>query len=528
MADDPDDPVLHDVTFHDAIEAYCDRSSYRPGDTVGLHVSTRAEAYDVVVERWGSERDVVWRSERPLTGRFHDVPDDADARGCGWPTAVEIPVGTEWRSGFHLVTLHAHDVPRDQATSHACFVVRPSAPTAATVLVLGTNTWNAYNNWGGRSLYTGGTKVSFRRPFARGMLCRPEVERDDRKARPVRWDEEPDADGEIFQRYRTEHHYPAAIGSSGWFTHERRFVEWAEAGGWQFDVAVSADLDDDPTALDGYDLVVSVGHDEYWSAPQRAALERHVEGGGNVAVFSGNTMFWQVRLEDDGDTMIGFKYAAHRDDPALDTDPSSITGMWADPIVGRPEAALLGAASAWGLYHRFGMATARGVGGFIVARDDHWMLANTGLRYGDVLGARDGVVGYETMGCRLQLDDRQLPVSRGDATPAIHEIVATCPSSNLRVGEYPSSISALSDQGDLEFIAERLFGTLDEDSIARVRHGNAAMVTSRPFGADAGEVVTIGTTDWVFGLTTDAAVATVTRNVLGHLGADTREMHRSR
>ena len=49
--------------------------------------------------------------------------------------------------------------------------------------------------------------------------------------------------------------------------------------------------------LDGYDLVLSVGHDEYWSAGQRNAVEAHVQRGGNFASFSGNTMFWQVRLE---------------------------------------------------------------------------------------------------------------------------------------------------------------------------------------------------------------------------------------
>ena len=146
-------------------------------------------------------------------------------------------------------------------------------------------------------------------------------------------------------------------------------------------------------------------------------------------------------------------------------------------------------------------------------RDDHWLFEHTGLRYGDVLGARDGVVGYETVGCRIQFDDYQLPVrAGGDGTPDDVEIVALCPSSNLRVGEYPASISALSDQGDLDFVASRLFGRLDEDSIARVRHGNAVIVV-----AHGGRVVTVGTTDWVFGLAADPAVAQVTRNVLDRL-----------
>ncbi len=520
--------VPDDVTFFDDIEAYCGRSSYVAGDTVELHVSTRADAYGVVVERWGASREEVWRSNQAFTGAHHPVPDSADATGCRWPVGLRIEVPSDWRSGFYLVTLTAEGAPAGRDVAHAGFVVRAASPTGAPLLVLATNTWNAYNNWGGCSLYTGGTQVSFRRPFSRGMLCRPDSERDDRKSRPVRWDEPPDADGVIYQHYRNALGYPAAIGSSGWFTFERRFVEWAEGEGRTFDFAVSSDLDADPTALHGYELMVSVGHDEYWSAPQRAALEEHLRGGGRLASFSGNTMFWQVRIEDDGARMIGHKYSAHRTDPVLiDGDPTTMTGMWADPIVGRPEAAVLGAGSAWGLYHRFGRATARGVGGFIVYRDDHWMFEGTGLRYGDVLGARDGVVGYETVGCRIQFDEYQLPIRAGDdGTPEDLEIVALCPSSNLRNGEYPASISALADQGDLDFVAERLSGRVDADSIARFRHGNAVMVVARPFGADAGEVVTIGTTDWVFGLANDAAVARVTTNVLDRLTTDGQTRNR--
>ena len=521
--------MADDQTFHDDIEGYCGQLSCRAGQPIDLHVSTRSRAFDVTVERWGATRDEVWNTTA-VPGTFTPPPPDADAEGCRWPTTVQIPVGDQWRSGFHLVTLTAHDAPPGRAVAHAGFVVRPAAAPIdqrpRALLVLATNTWNAYNTWGGRSLYTGGRQVSFGRPFGRGMLSRPEVERDDRKARPVRWGEEPDADGLIFQQYRTEHAYPSAIGSAGWFTHERRFVEWAERAGYEFDYAVSSDLDREPDALDGYDLVLSVGHDEYWSAAQRRRVEAHVRGGGHFASFSGNTMFWQVRLEHDGDAeggpvenMICHKYTAHETDPAVaEGRHEAMTGMWADPLVGEPEWSFLGAGSAFGLYHRFGQATARGVGGFLVYRDDHWLVEGTGLRYGDVLGAKHGVVGYETVGCPLTFDEFHLPVAVDRADLPDHiEIVAFTPSSNLRMGEYPKSIAALSDQGDNEFIAERIHGDTSAQNLERVRHGNAVMLTCRPYGPDAGEVVTIGTTDWVFGLADDPAVARVTANVLDHL-----------
>lgn len=503
--------------FHDEIEGYASELSYRPGDTVALHVSCRTPSFDVRVERWGAERmTVLERADLP--GVYTPPPPGADASGCGWPSSFSFVIGDDWASGFYLVSLTAAGAPLDRAVAHAGFVVRPTRQTANALLVLATNTWNAYNNWGGASLYTGGTQVSFRRPFGRGMLCRPEVERDDRKARPARWGEEFDVDGQIFQDYRMANNYPPAIGSSGWFTFERRFVEWAEGAGFTLDYAISTDLEAGIEALDGYDLVLGVGHDEYWSAPQRNAIEAYVAAGGDYASFSGNTMFWQVRIEAaaDGATMICHKYAAHESDPVVAAgSPELMSGMWCDPVVGRPEWSLLGGGSAWGLYYRFGAAVARGSGGFTVYRDDHWLLAGTGLRYGDQLGSKHGAVGYETLGCRIQFDDYQLPVAAPlDGMPPDVEIVAFTPASNIGMGEYPKSISALSDQGDLEFIAGRLFGNVDNDSLARVRHGNAVMLVCRPFGVAGGEVVTVGTTDWAFGLADDGAVGQVTRNVL--------------
>jgi len=479
-----------DQTFVDDIEGYPSALSVAPGGVVELHVSTRSESWSVTVERWGVERVVV-HEQHGLPGRFIPPPSDADANGCGWPIAHEIPVEEHWTSGFYLVTMVADSDNDDpsRAVSYAGFIVR--GRTSSMLYVLPTNTWNAYNTWGGKSLYTGGTSVSFHRPFARGMLYRDPPgndERDDRKARPTRFDEAPDIDGDAFQEYRAAHNYPSAIGSTGWHSHGRRFVEWAEGDGWSFDYAVSSDLETEPNVLDGYDTVVLVGHDEYWSAPERAAVERHVARGGRLVSFSGNTIFWRVRHSagaNSGPTMVCHKYASLADptDPDQPGDlaeldpvhPGPVTGMWADPLVGEPEWTLLGAGSAFGLYHRFGHATPQGVGGYLVSRPEHWLFARTGLHYGDVVGRDQGVVGYETVGCPLTLDDYHRPVPSQDGVrrgvPETTEIVAWVPSSNVGVGEYPKSIAALSDQGDLEVISERVFSD-DPEPTRRARHGH--------------------------------------------------------
>ena len=213
---------------------------------------------------------------------------------------LQIPIAEHWRSGFHLVTLTATDAPAGRDVAHAGFVVRGRAAAGGprALLVLATNTWNAYNTWGGRSLYTGGKQVSFGRPFARGMLCRPEVERDDRKARPVPL-------GRGTRRRRPD--LPAvpdrarlSVGDRlGRLVHPRTPIRRVgRRRGLRVRLRRVVRPRRDPgIVLDGYDLVLSVGHDEYWSAGQRHAVEAHVRRGGNFASFSGNTMFWQVRLE---------------------------------------------------------------------------------------------------------------------------------------------------------------------------------------------------------------------------------------
>jgi hypothetical protein len=129
-----------DQTFHDDIEGYCGRLSYAHGESVTVHVSTRSARYDVRVERWGANRELVWETTG-VVGEYLAPPDDADANGCGWPSGVEFAVDETWRSGFHLVTLTAHGAPVGRNVAHAGFVVRGNpADPARALYVLDTNT----------------------------------------------------------------------------------------------------------------------------------------------------------------------------------------------------------------------------------------------------------------------------------------------------------------------------------------------------------------------------------------------------
>jgi hypothetical protein len=486
------------------LQAYCWPLSVSSGEPVHVRVSTDAGAVDVEVTRDGAAPETSFRAEG-VRALLRDTPVDASANGCGWPITIEVPTDG-WRSGYYAVT-----VTGDAERADACVVVRPRPKDAAPiVLVLATTTWNAYNDWGGPSLYTGGVRVSFERPFAAGFLVKPE---------PIgrMMQTTPDREAMGFRSWARPLGLSDWSGAAGWWNWERPFLHWAESNGYRVDVATSHDLDAHPEVLDGRALSLHVGHDEYWSWRMRDTLDAFVASGGNTAIFSGNTCFWQVRFEDDGRAMTCFKYRADPDDPVLGTpDERKLTGAWSDRRVGRPETSTIGLTFTRGGYSRYGLGAPRASGGFTVARPDHWAFEGTELRYGDTFGERDTVVAYEVDGCAMTMRDG-LPVpTHEDGSPDTLEILATAPSRLWSQHEQPSRYAH--EPGELEHVAMALFGDARPESLEKIAHNHAVMATfTHPGGAT---VFNAGVIDWTFGLRHgDPVVERITRNVVDRLGA---------
>jgi hypothetical protein len=484
------------------LDGYAWPQSVLPGEEIALHVSS-SRSFGVEVARQGDRADVVWTGDA-IAGTEHPIPPDASADGCRWPGTLTIPVGDDWRSGFYAVTLSSGEERAD-----AFFVVRSRRQASRILLVLSTATYNAYNDWGGPSLYTGGTRVSFERPLARGFLAKPEPAV--RKAQAV-----PDREALGYFAWAEEQGLSPWSGGSGWWTWERPFVEWAEREGFAIDVAVSQDLEEHPEVLDGHTLLLSIGHDEYWSWAMRDTVESFLAGGGNAAFFSGNTCWWQVRFEDDHRAMTCFKYRA-AEDPMLGTpDERFLTGAWADRRIGRPEAAMTGLSFSRGGYSRYGLGVPRASGAFTVWRPDHWAFEGTDLRYGDALGLSDAIVGYEVDGCALTID-HGLPVpTHEDGAPDTLEVLATAPARLWSADEQPSRYA--NEPGELEHVAAVLYGDGWEEQIHRIAHNHAvAGCFDVPGG---GTVFNAGCTDWTYGIAGgDPNVRRITRNVLERLSS---------
>jgi len=501
---------------------YSDRLSARPGERVTLHLAGTATRCDVEVARVGRGRQVVERIDGVVLAP-HPVPEHAHVVGCGWPPAAHLQIGRDWPSGYYDILLRGSD----GAEARHCVVVRSAGPAAPAAIVLATNTYQAYNWWGGANTYLwlGGPepaplpsaehqvvagRLSAERPFTAGIM-RPRSPAHRIVTAARRGFRQPPTPGEVLDE--------VMAGGQGWDCPagfldkwEHAFVAWAEEAGYPLDYLVDTDLEQ-PGALDGRRAALFVGHSEYWSWPQRTEVERFVDAGGCIAILSGNTCYWQCRWEDGGRTFVAHKSRAEADDPVA-RDPARrhlATGLWSSAIVGRPEAALTGLSFLFGGYHRFGLCVARGLAGYTVWRDDHWALRGADLYWGDVFGDECRIVGYENDGCPLAIDDGGMPCAVPRlGVPANLEIIATAPAT---LGEpEQDDYSRVVPPEPWEVLA-RAYGGEDTPEVRRrLLRGHAVMAS---FRRGAGEVFNAGTTEWAYGLAArDPYVDRITRNVL--------------
>jgi hypothetical protein len=287
---------------------------------------------------------------------------------AGWPVTDRFAVGTGWTSGYYLAELVLVDGPYAGKGSWVPFVVRERPTQASDVLVQApVNTWQAYNDWGGRSLYTnftglGDNHVSFDRPYDESTMKT--------------------ADG------------PATDNANLPQISEFPLVRFLERGGYDVSYSTDADTDTNPGELLRHRLVMVAGHDEYWTKGTRDALERARDLGTNLAFVGANIDFWQIRYEDGRRTVVEYRKASRDPEP----DPTLKTVMPRNLVPPRPECELLGVQ---GIVEPGNQSIGiEDLGVNPAALTDPWF-AGTGFTATSVL---PGLVGYEwdlvTPGCK--------------------------------------------------------------------------------------------------------------------------------
>jgi hypothetical protein len=349
------------------IDGYASESSVQPGDVLHMHVSTNpAASYRIEVYRLGWYQGMGGRlvaclpscaNSEPGAQRPVAPPDPATGYlDAGWPVTDTIGVGAGWTSGYYLAKLILTGGPHAGSASYIPFVVRGAPGDSSAILVqAGVNTWQAYNAWGGKSLYTfnsSGSKVTSSNTNAASAVSfdRPEL---GSGQGPLEWD--------------------------------FNIIRFLEKNGYDVSYQADTDTDQNPASLLSHRLDIDAGHDEYWTKGMRDAWDGALSAGVNLAFIGANDGYWQARYADPSDrALIEFRSAA------LDPDPvaSQKTVLFRQLSPSRPECQLEGEGDLAGLSStpanpNFGLAPN--------ALSNPWF-AGTGFTQSTSV---TGVVGYE-------------------------------------------------------------------------------------------------------------------------------------
>ena len=322
------------------IAGFADPFSVNLGQTISFKISSPATSYKIDIYRigyYGGDGARLEASVTPNISVSQKQPscNTNTATGlvdCGnWGVSATWTVPSTMVSGVYMASIYRTDGSSD--SNQIPFVVTDDASHSNVVYMTSDETWQAYNDWGGYSLYTGdatgspwccsaldpgrATQVSYNRPFA--------------------------------TRYDT----PG--GQDFFFSTEYPMIRFMEANGYDVTYVSQEDVSasNGATLLEQHKVFVNAGHSEYWDPGDRTNVTAARDAGVNLAFFAGNLMWWKTRWapsqygNEPDRTLITYKESldSTQSDP---DDPSTWTGEWRDPRFsppddgGNPENALTG------------------------------------------------------------------------------------------------------------------------------------------------------------------------------------------
>lgn len=237
----------------------------------------------------GSTESWQHKPEHYAAIHFHDD----DMTDCRWRTDHTITPPTEARSGFYVARLRASGV-----TSDVPFFVsaRPGAPGARLLVLAPTATYLSYAN----------THIKFDSHNTENLYEAPMALSEDelylnvhRELGLSHYDTHADDSGVVYASERR----PMLNMRPGLYTfnyvNDTHVLKWLEARGQAYDVATDLDLHRNGRALlDGYAVVMTLSHPEYYSTPMWDALHAWQEEGGRHMYLGGNGFYWRIAWSD--------------------------------------------------------------------------------------------------------------------------------------------------------------------------------------------------------------------------------------
>ena len=341
------------------IEGYADQVSAQVGETVTLRVNTKASTFHVEAFRMGYYQGIgarrVWTSAE-VPGSRQAAPTliaPTNTVECQWTPSIQIVIDHSWPPGVYLLKLVG-------ATGEQGFVplcIRDDASKAAVLIMQGVTSWQAYNRWGGYSLYYGnkGGALSYIQSPGGGTY----------------------ADRARIVSYDRPYSHDWASGASDFVGNELPVVMQAEQLGLDVSYWTDIDLHERPELLASHHALVTLGHDEYWSLEMRNGAQTAVQQGLNIAFLGANACYRQIRLEASpvGPDRHVVCYKSAAEDPMTGKNNAVVTVNWDQSPVNNPESLLTG-------------STYQDIAGnadVVISDPNSWALAGTGLTAGQRL-----------------------------------------------------------------------------------------------------------------------------------------------
>lgn len=392
------DTPYHFRLLPDCLLSYMWPKWVKAGEQAEFRVHA-VEEYKLELWRYGLEKEFVkligWYDEHGPRATMQITPDgDYTQTGVQWNKfGYTSPHHKQWltapqRSGLYY--LHAKT---PTGAFFACpWIVAPVQPTARLAVLASNITWNAYNNFGGRSNYISPIGLPPQPTVNARMDLKRYTDPDHRNYDSDHYDPL------SFDRPEPINHIPEAtqltdpiagrapnhIAPAEW-----RFLGWLEREGFAYDFYAETQFHSGDLPLDAYDVLVISTHPEYWSRKMYFELKAWVhERGGKLLYLGGNGINAEVEFPDE-QTMV----VQNANERVWMQDPTIESRFHAH--VGESEANLLGI-----VYDPRGIMTAAP---YRVVDADHWVFAGTRLQNGDIFGEASlhervpgGASGHET------------------------------------------------------------------------------------------------------------------------------------
>lgn len=310
------DPSTWQIDYEgdETIQGFPTQQSVNKGETISFKIKSATSNYRINILRLGyyagKGARLVASNLTPTSTAAQPACQESAGTGlidCGnWSVSRSWTVPSNAVSGVYIAYLERNDTG---GASHIAFVVRNDASTSDLLVQTSDATWQAYNNYGGNSLYRCTTNS-----------CSPNGPFGYQPAQKVSYNRPM---------------LTAASSPPSWLmSAEYPMIRFLERLGYNTSYTSQVDTETRAALIRNHKAFISSGHDEYWSKTQRDNVTAARDAGVNLAFFSGNEIFWKTRYESSvaGPSTANRTLVSYKDTKFnAATDPVAWTGTWRDP-----------------------------------------------------------------------------------------------------------------------------------------------------------------------------------------------------